>query len=235
MKSGRSWRPWFGIAALTSLLAPGCVYVPYCVPAFQRIGALEADPEWDDVRVFRLEGTAKIVNRTLIMQIAHSKLEEVTLRRIDPSVLNDQSIAGIERGVLCLGMVNTVSSATCRELAVHLYRPGYRTIQLVSGRPLRFSTRKSSLEWIPVADSVESEQAVDFLLHMNRPSHFLVPCETELASGGASPAHRESLLFAAAEYDRIAWFVDDDEPEADAIRERLREKAKRLRKLADRG
>lgn len=235
---------WIALA-LFAVAAQGCLMLPYGIPTISQIEELSVPSPGDDVHVFRVDGKAT-QSRGLYGLIdidAVSVTEMHRLARIDcgeAGVVDAQWDVGTERGVFYLGMFNGIPEKQYDTLAIHLYRPGYETIRIEADADRR------KLEWKPVVDNTQRERAVDELLgpvsrlpNEGRPFQEGMPATPALLVRGvlpgvASPANREALLFCAAEYERIAGIVGDDEPEADSTRERLRDKANLLRELADR-
>lgn len=243
-----SWRSLIAVAVL-GLMSSGCLYVPYCLPEFQRIGAIEADWDRDEVHVFRVDSTSKEHNGTSPLFVAAGLMswppgtarsipfETHELTRIHPSDSNKvdgQRAMRWGHGKLCFGMINTVAEATHHTLAVRLYRPGFETIDVrASNNPLSGGYVESSRSWQPVFDIADFEAAVDAVIGLSSTDDPSEPfADSRPAAGDVSPAHLEALLFCAAEYERIARMAADDELEAEALRERLRAKAEGLRQRA---
>jgi hypothetical protein len=123
-------------------------------------------------------------------------------------------------------------------MAIRLYRPGWKTVEL------RSWDLSSTVCWVKAETLREQETAVDELLSienvpvMKNVSWF---CDSDVESlfrwgkvppGSTSLAHRQALLFAASEYERLAEMPRDD-PADPALVQRLREKAQAVRALAE--
>jgi hypothetical protein len=131
---------------------------------------------------------------------------------------------------------------------VRAYRPGYLTIDIKPGAETRW------LHWVR-ADSFEQEMAIDVLLGVERRigkkgwwewgyqgvqselvqvsvcrtcDKYLSLGDQGLQPGSVSKTHREVLLFAASEYERLAIVAADQE-----ARQRLKSKASQMKRYAD--
>jgi hypothetical protein len=147
-------------------------------------------------------------------------------------MLPSQWSVGVEHGWFSIGLQNQRFLANKHSVAMRFYRVGYETINVGPGDVSK------DLDWKAVADLAGQEKAVDDLIGAN--SRFFDKDTGYYGNGYCGPAagksfaaHREALLFCANEYDRIAFFVTDAEPDAEATRTRLADKAARLRALAD--
>ena len=132
---------------------------------------------------------------------------------------------------------------THHTIVVRLYRPGFETVEIKAG------DKEGRAAWEKAADPEAQEMAVDDLLStwatdgqgrlwagvgnrdMPPTNDALAPLLdkkvfSSLAPGAASVGHRRTLLFAAAEYERLAAGLGD------AHRVRLADKAQWLRELA---
>jgi hypothetical protein len=116
-------------------------------------------------------------------------------------------------------------------MRVRLYRPGYHLEE-------RWPGSSDIIKVWPPAESLEArEKAVDDLFTTWTLGNYSGAVFTgrfgHVAPGGASKGHRESLLFAAGEYERVAALAIGIDGKSLAARERLLDKAARLRKLAE--
>ncbi len=218
-----------GLACLASL---GCVHVPYCLPEIKRVAAVQVPWPSDDVHVFRVDGTEKSTSWQGI-GCGHpyrvNQTDELT--RLQPSAhktIASQWTTGVERGWVTVGIVGRGYESTKHIVAVRFYRPGYETIEVKPGE------EQKEFDWKPVADLAGQEAAVHCLIGSTGfPYHNHGYRTYSAGPGNHAPAQREALHFCADEYERIAFFVTDNDPDADATRTRLDEKAKSLRALAD--
>jgi hypothetical protein len=134
---------------------------------------------------------------------------------------------------------------------VRVYRPGYRTIEIRAGDKTR------EWHWVP-ADFLEQEKAIDALLgvqpgpdgrwggwwkHGVRAPHSELGGSTwpggqtigdyGLQPGSVSAKHREALLFAAGEYERLAKSCTTNSPTLEKARHRLERKAAQMNRYTD--
>src|ERR1051325_928006 len=202
-------RLFFGIVGVSCLSSLGCLYVPYCLPEVQRVAAVRVPWPSDDVHVFRVDGTDQSWHRTVAMigdGPGGGSDEAHELARLQPSerkVIAQQWALGVERGWVCVGLVNAVAQSTRHTVALRLYRRGYETISIKPG------DEEKDFEWKPVPDLAGQEKAVDDLIDTRARVCSLLGfnANTTAAPGVSSAAHREALRFCADEYDRIAYFV----------------------------
>jgi hypothetical protein len=221
--------------SLVCLACVGCLYVPYCLPEINSVGEVRVPWPSDDVHIFRVDGTEDLhlphgfVSTPPYLMGSH---ELARLKPSDRKTLPSQWTVGVEHGWLSIGLVNERVMANKHTLAVRFYRVGYETINVGPGDVSK------DLDWKAVYDLSGQEKAVDDLIGANsryfdKDRRYSVNDNRAPASGRNSAAHREALLFCAAEYDRIAWFVTPKESDADGMRSRLEKKSKRLRALVD--
>jgi hypothetical protein len=117
-------------------------------------------------------------------------------------------------------------------LMVRLYRPGCQTVEVPAW------TLPQNVHWSGARDLAGQEKAIDDLVSIGTPDSFEESEEGKrlifrrLAAGSESEEHRQALLFAAAEYQRVAKTAPDDSA-SKAIRERMEQKAATLRQLAE--
>jgi hypothetical protein len=112
---------------------------------------------------------------------------------------------------------------THQTMQVRLYRPGWQTIEVGSWELLAEPT------WTAAADLAAQEQAVDRLVSCGTPSRPpIFQSKNVLAPGSAGREHHDALLFAAAEYERLA----ENRDTAEETRAHLLDKAAALRKRA---
>jgi hypothetical protein len=88
---------------------------------------------------------------------------------------------------------------THQTMLVRLYRPGFQTIEVHSW------DLGAEPTWTEAPDLADQEKAVDQLVSCGTPRRRpLFNSRNIPAPGSASPVHREALLFAAGEYERLA-------------------------------
>jgi hypothetical protein len=139
-------------------------------------------------------------------------------------------------------------SGTHPAVELRLYRPGWRTVRVLAWE------WPELVEWEPAATPAEQEKAIDQLLFAPDAPRFPPNSESlpekrlgdlsstmfdwdgtsaALARGSASTAHREALLFAVTEYERLVSLLPSGAAADEGQRTRLILKAQRLRTLAD--
>jgi hypothetical protein len=151
----------------------------------------------------------------------------------------------VDRGWVFYGPL-TYSAHTRHVVLVRLYRPGWQTIEVAERGQAR------PWQWVEALDLNARENAVDDLLSTwktdasGQAEHYSksrpgggAPRSPEdatlfrcLAPGSAGAEHRRVLLFAAAEYERIAGAVVHGSAEGRCF-DRLMAKVQWLRKRAD--
>lgn len=223
------------LVSLICLNSAGCLYVPYCLPEVDRLSTVQAPWPSGDVHVFRVDGTKGSWQRTALMigdgpAGGCDETHELTrLQASDAKKTAEQWSIGLERGWLCVGLVNRVASSTTHTVALRFYRRGFETITVKPG------DEQKDLAWKAAPDLTGQEKAVDDLIDNRQRVNLLLGynTHTSAAPGTHSPAHREALRFCADEYDRIAFRVAARQPDSDAMKKRLADKAQGLRALAD--
>ncbi len=185
--------------AANYLVCAGCLYLPYCLPEIDRVGAVKAPLPGDDVHVFRVDGHEKSWRGGGIGDGPGSGLDEshelVRLKSSDGGMIAAQWNIGIGSGAVMGSPVGWHHETTKHTVAVRFYRPGYETIEVKPGAELK------ELKWKAVADAAGQEKAVDDLIE-DRPDLgwglFTPPMHIHPAAPGRnSPGHREALRFCA--------------------------------------
>jgi hypothetical protein len=219
---------------LLGLLAPnltGCM--PYVYPTVSHTPELTVPNADGSVHAFRVD-----VDRT--ERAPEATTTQYTLWRIPidergiiPSQLEIAPATGIYNP---LGITDTPAHERSQySMCVRLYRPGYRTQEVQQWGKAR------DLQWAPASDLLAQEKAVDDLL--------AVPTATPggswwelkdqkqpalgLQPGIDSNYHKQALLFASSEYQRLAAGPLAAQPANQTVRERLQQKAIWLRRYAE--
>jgi hypothetical protein len=218
--------------AVVCALQAGCI--PYAYPNLMSVPAVRLAPTPEPIHAFRVEvkGHAEAVVRFMT--------DDYTLSRIDWGAgerLPAQSDVSLERGVYF--MSDALSSHWGKTLLVRLYRPGYQLVELRAGD-------EPKVTWMAAAGLADQERAIDDLLAVpaltfsgeaqRRASLDAAKQGVEVATsapeklppGSRSAKHHDVLLFAAAEYERLA--ATKNLPEVHAAR--LRKKANDVRARA---
>jgi hypothetical protein len=206
---GRIHRYLLPFLSLSLLGLTACI--PYAYPNLTVVQGGNPGAQIPECRVFRVDVTAYQED---IGEKGEYKIVEIA-RRPDGS-FPPQSELAIDRVYVAnpalsynLGRVNSIR--------VRIYRPGYKLVEMKPG------DAAGKIEWQPAASANEQEKAIDELLQ--RPT---------VTAGGAFTKHtppldqgylssKATLLFAAAEYERVASAASSPE---DATR--LRNKAEQL-------
>jgi hypothetical protein len=228
---------------LVPLLAAGCfVPIGYAYPTVSVTPAVDVGKQADEVRVFRID----IADVSGCCEFGWGP---------DRYVFHPIHLFENGRGLPQVGMAldygwiwNCIAlifdKHTSHKVLVRAYRPGFRTVEIkpwqTSGKVLweeasgldaqerAVDALISTMDTDPQARGIPRPEAT--LFPEGRPAReaFLLPCcFRSLAPGSAGSGHREALLFAAAEYERLSGTAKEDQ------RVRLWDKAQSLRGQAD--
>jgi hypothetical protein len=215
---------------LVCFVCVGCVQIPYCLPEFNVVSAVSVPVPGGDVHIFRVDGT---VNADMPVffgcgarYVEDESHELARLQPTDRKTVPRQWTVGIEHGWCCVGLANQRTVWTTHTVAVRFYRRGYETITVGPGDVSK------DLVWKPVTENTGLEKAVDELIDCDTGHYTWHYGKRGPASGENSAAHREALLFCAAEYNRIARLVTPNGPDADGLRSSLEKKSQQLKDLA---
>jgi hypothetical protein len=232
------WRRIFlACVSLVCLALPACMEVPLCIPELSYVTPVDLGPTAAEVRAYRVDVTEKtVVNidkdyKTAGGGVAYYELSPMRLSGSTTSLQYDVSCA---YGWRFIGYWDHWPTLTTHSVAVRFYRRGYETVELRPGQGV-------PADWNKVTGLLAYEKAVDDLLGVS-PLKCTSPLKPVVGTGTHSPpalelgtvstGHREALLFAAAEYEWLAHQVPDPDAEEQAICNRLLEKGRRLRDLA---
>lgn len=213
----------FAVALLCALQA-GCI--PYAYPNLMHVPAVRLDPTPDPVHAFRVEVRGQSSDDG-------TRTDDYCLSRIasdNAGRLPAQSDTSFEYGYYALGVAANFPVHQGKTLRVRLYRPGYNLVELRAGEDAKVA-------WMPATDLGGREHAIDDLLgepiydtfalpHRERGRMTTLPAS--LPPGSRSSAHRDVLLFAADEYERLIAKAKPGQADA----ERLRTKAAAVRARA---
>jgi hypothetical protein len=221
-----------GAIACICLVSLGCLQVPVCMPEVSLVPSVGLGADADEVHAFRVDVTdhEQIKEGRAATPIRAENFEYYALSRITPSSgTTPQLSMTCASGWCTVGCWNYFNSLTLHSVAVRLYRPGYDTIELRPGQP-------RELRWVEATDLAAREKAVDDLLGVS-PLELEQPASEQqqrrLDRGAKSLAHRDALLFAAREYERLAHRVSRDDGDVEHVVPRLFDKARRVKRLAD--
>lgn len=221
------------VAHLGWLLVPplfaGCVPIPYAYPTVSQVPAVQLGPERDEVHVFRVD----IADDQSCVEFADKQRDHYVLSQVLTSPAGEvpsQKRVALESGWYWNLIAVSYQVHTHRTLCVRLYRPGFRTIELTPG------DKPEKIAWHEAIELAAQEKAVDDLLSTNGTNAWAQWKGgwgiSQLDGGATSPAHKGALLFAAAEYERLAGKEQSLVEEFQGLRERLTRKANWLRALA---
>lgn len=208
----------FGLVLLASIPL-GCI--PYAYPHLSVVPAVRLAPDVEQVHAFRVEGSGCVVD-------VGQSIEAYTLSRVPVSRTNRvpaQASLSLDRGFYVVGVALNYPVHHGHALDVRLYRPGYRLVTLHSG--------EANVEWTPAPDLKAQGEAIDELLA--EPGLYCLQAAFQFgpslrlrmkfnpAPGSHSAVHRDALLFAAGEYERLADSPEATEADADHFRSRAAE------------
>lgn len=217
------------------LLLTGCMPLGYVFPTVSYVRPAKVGAARDQVRAFRVD----VTDDNNCMEIPeHDRYVLTALPLNGDGSFEPQMKVAADYGWFLDGVAIIWGSCRHHTVLVRLYRPGYQTLELTSWR------NDDRLRWTPATTLQEQEQAVDDLVSTwwTSPTHLQTQYAAQgfepprepivfryLAPGSTSDEHRETLCFAAREYERLLRSADDEEQ-----RSRLQAKAKALRQLVDR-
>jgi hypothetical protein len=200
---------------------PGCL-LPFAVPKVSQTPLLNLGPEADQIHVFRVDDTLDFVD---IGGVDHLTYSEITS---NSGWLLPRTKLSATYGFY----VYSVLSYPCyisHSLGLKLYRPGYELVELDSWE------QPGKIVWNEAPDLASQEKVLDKLFLMKpdeRWDDLTSASDKCLSPGSASPEHQRVLLFAAAEYERLASRLVANGTEEKNSRARLEAKASKLRELA---
>jgi hypothetical protein len=215
------------------LLLTGCIPIPYVYPTMDFVPPTQVGVPHDEVRAFRVD-VRKEWGPCFAFQASRIALAEVPCSATGRTSSQVQVSMGYGY-LLPYGVLN-YQFGTHPDLELRLYRPGCQTVRVDSWQ------RLEQVDWQQAATLQEQERAIDQLLFACDSRRALAPpsesdgnvmsdwdgTPAALLPGSASRAHREALLFAGTEYERLAGLTSEE-----SERVQLNLKAQRLRKLAN--
>jgi hypothetical protein len=183
----------------------GCVF-PYCAfPKLDYTPAVKLDAQPDEVRAFRVDSIMPSADLDVFAGPVYDRLSEIPVTNTDE--VPGQLKPSVTYGFVVVGIALNFLTYTDHSVAVRLYRPGFDLVEIKSWE------RAHRVAWKPAPDLDAQEKALDGLLPFGG-----------LEPGSGSAAHKDALLFGAAEYERLAAGASSPEQ-----RERLAAKASKLR------
>jgi hypothetical protein len=244
-RTGYCRRACLAAALLLGPLLAGCdTYMPlyYAYPAVTHVPALPIKATDDGVQAFRVD----VVDQDNGVNFPEDDSYLLTPLSVGPDgKVPAQTRFALDYGWLMSRDGQVHDGQTKHAVLVRLYRPGWQTVECRSTWD-----KVSGVAWKESADMEAREKAVDDLLTTwatDFQGHRQVRAQAgkkpapppdytllfrHLAPGSASPEHRETLLFATGEYERLLTVLATD-PRARVQRTRLAVKAKWLRDRAE--
>ena len=226
---------WFFAVALLPLCT-GCLY--YAYPTISHTPELAVANPDGSVHAFRVD--IDRTERKPLPTATQYTLSSITVdsRGLIPSQLEVAHASGV------LNPLNVIEGGQHERsqytMLIRLYKPGSRTIEVKAWEKSR------ELPWIPAAELTAQEKAIDDLLAV--PSFADAPAKGTwwemkddksppfgLQPGANASNQRQSLLFAANEYQRLAGSPIAASLNLQMIRDRLNQKSAWLRRFADQG
>ncbi len=215
----------FALASLTLMGLCGCLPVIY--PSIAHVPSLDLDEPVADVHAFRIDASADLIN--LVNWIpARSFVRRVPVA----SSGSVGSQTGIYLNYGALQMI--IPAASCirhHTTVVRLYRPGYRLVEI---RSWQLATE---IRWEPAPDVESQAHALDNLLASPwrpvKPIHAKWDPTDDIYWGSECLEHREAIVFAISEYERLSDLEPGDDEKRSNLRTRLRWRAACLREWAD--
>jgi hypothetical protein len=229
--------PVLCFAALAAACATGCLG-GYAYPEFSYVLPVQLPERGDGIRAFR-------VDVVQVMDSIYHADDKCVLRPI--AISPTGSVAGqakvsLETAWGVLMLIPTEWNHHCwHAMRVRLYRPGYQTVEIEPWQSV------DQVRWQAAADWQSQEKAVDDLIGSCHFDCCILPSGpveemiaspptvnwlSHLACGSTVEGQRQSLRFAADEYERIAVLAANADSQQGQIQ--LLDSARRLRELADR-
>jgi hypothetical protein len=236
------------VLCLLPLSLTGCLPIAYVYPTVGFIPPRQVGAPPDEVRAFRVD-IARSSHPEEPVPVYQSTLGEVPFSPTGRLPFQTKFALGsghLDRSISPQGP-DWSWSGVHPAFEIRLYRPGWKTVRVRAWR------WPEQIPWQPAVTPDEQEQALDQLLFAcdapkpppnpeakpERPGDDLGGTlfdwdgtSAVLARGSASSPHHDALLFAVAEYERLASLLPESSA-AEGQRTRLILKAQRLRTLAD--
>ncbi len=213
------------------LTAAGCMQIPYFIPEINYAPGVGTGCKSDEVHAFRVDVTQKTEIKEGLAAVSGEVVEYQELTPIRTSAAGATSAQiglTFATGWRYVGVVNFTASSTEHGVSLRFYRPGYQTIVLKPGDGER------ELDWKKARDLNAQVKAVDDLLNGEKIRKTqTIKVRQALEPGAKSAGHRETLEFAASEFERLARGLSAADAEDRAIRRDLLQEASRLRAIAE--
>jgi hypothetical protein len=225
----------FGALGLICPLFAGC-WTGYAYPTMSFVPTVTLESPVDEIHAFRIDLTDK---QNCFDCDAPDRYVFSTIPLTSTGRVPSQTKVALDYGWFFYQSIMSYSEHTHHTVLVRLYRPGWDTVEI---KPWE---KTNSVIWKKAQDLTAQEKAVDDLISTWKTDLLCCesPCDENcpllkdreafrgLVPGSTSDSHRQALMFAASEYDRLALLVtDDDSPQG--RRKRLLEKSQWLRDIA---
>lgn len=208
---------WLSLSTWCLILS-GCM-VPYAFPHLSCVPGVQLTAIQPDLRAFRVDVTGQVIDRG---ESEDCLLSPVTVSPAGATF--PQASLSLDYGCYVIGIALNYPIHHGHSTLLRLYCPGY---QLAEVRPSAWACK---IRLTPAPTIPDQEKAIDDLL--GPPSNEVISAlhpkskpSGQVKPGSCSRQHREALLFAAAEYQRLAALVCPDDKDANQLRERLTKKA----------
>jgi len=209
------------ICGCATMVAAGCI-LPYAWPKVACVRGYAPAELPADCRVFRMEAT--VDRRDISETLVDFSLSEQS-RFLGGWLLPHEHLS-VDYGLYVVGIALNYAIDRVHLTRLRLYRPGFELVEIDSWDALGI------LEW---REENRLGSALDALvdppIHWPRPQKGWAPSIDQLVAvlppGSTSDGYKETLLFAAAEYERIARRADGNDEMT-----RFLAKAGALRELA---
>jgi hypothetical protein len=230
-----------GHVLLTLLALPIAGCLGWAYPTTALTAPLRVGSERNEVHAFRVD----VARDASVIDFARD--DSYVLREVRPSAggwVSPQVKVALDYGWYANFVALSYWQHLHHTLLVRLYRPGYRTVEVRAWEydtPVEWNEAVTGEDREAAIDDLASTYATDNKAHWRATADGLPPGTRPrdprlfrcLASGEASAAHRQALLFIAEEYARLARELPggDDDP----LRARVTLKARALRERAGPG
>ena len=217
--------------SVISLSFAGCMQVPYFLPELSYVPSIGANCKSKEVYAFRVDVTQKSEVKEGVAYMHGEVVEHQQLTRIRTSANGAtpaQMGLTLATGWRYVGVVNYTALSTDHGIGLRFYRPGYETIAVKPGESV------AELQWKEAPDLSAQVKAIDDLMNGPRfTSSTRVTVRQVLEPGTKSASHKEVLLFAAGEYERLAADLAPSYADERGLHAQLLSSANRLRALAE--
>jgi hypothetical protein len=211
---------WVVVPLLLASLV-GCIPLFYAYPSISYVPTVNIGPQHQNAYAFRVDVT------DTLGEPEHERFRPISIS--NKGYITGQGGSAIDDGIYWNCLVFCYAKQTTHTMRLRIYRQGYELLDI-------HSWQVDSINWKEVTSLAAREKAIDNLLASTRDGHVMGPDGkpfAHLEPGSTSAEQRETLLFAAAEYEHLATKILADEEDGEKSCIRCRAKAKCLHELAD--